>query len=140
MFEEKILNVISNRFSSPDMVSKLGLIAEFAWGFEQWFQIETMFALLDAEIFVSTRGKKAYDADIVVNDGEKDVGIELRCWRLGLGKDNLIDALKDHPEANMYLFLFRNDNDKLSELNKQLINRVYDYKTIGSDWILMLVK
>jgi len=140
MFEEKILKVVSNHFSNPDMVSKLGLLAEFAWGFEQWFQIETMFALIDAEIFVNTRGKQAYDADIVVNDGETDVGIELRCWRLGLRKDTLIGALKDHPKADTYLFLFRNDNDKLSELNKQLINRVYYYKTISSDWVLMLVK
>ena len=139
-FETKILDVLSDHFSHPEIYHRLEFIPEFAFGFEGWFQIETIIALIDSEVYASTLAKSAYDSDIVTHDGNKDVGIELRCWTPNLPGNTLINALTDHPNADLYLFLFRNYNDKLSELNNQLVNRESKYKQINSDWILMLVK
>lgn len=135
-FEINLLNVISEHFSSPEMAQKLAMIAEFAGGFEQWFQMETIVALVNAEIFATVTGKTEFDADIIVRDDSKELGIELRCG----GVQNMINALTDHPNADLYLFLFRNNNDMLSQLVKQLRGRDNIHKKLDSNWIIMLVK
>lgn len=119
-FEIKLLNTVAEHLSDPEMIHKLTVLSEFAWGFENWFQSETIIALFDSEIFGNVLGQKAFDADVVVRDGDKDIGVELRCWRKGLRSDNLERAFTEHPRADLYLFLFRNDDEKLSVLKEKL--------------------
>jgi len=136
---QKIFNVLVKYFSEPDTLHKLDIIPEFADGFENWFQIETIVNLIDNEIHASTLGKKTLDADIVVEDEGVVAGLELRCWGGKGFADNMLKALTDHPNANSYLFLFRNDDDKLSELLGYLPEKDVLYKRLDSEWIIMLV-
>jgi len=137
-FESKLFNVLVNHFSEPMTIHKLEMAAEFAYALENWFQIEIIVALVDAEIFVTTKGKMDFDADIVVGQEEREVGIELRFWRLGMKK--LESALDEHPYAGLCLFLFRNDNNKLLDLKDQLKERDIVYQELNAEWVLMLVK
>jgi len=135
-FEIKLLNVTSEHFSNPELTQKLDMIAEFAGGFECWFQMETIVALVNAEIFATVIGKTEFDADIIVRDDSKELGIELRCGSV----QNMINALTDHPNADLYLFLFRNDDDMMSQLVEQLKGRDHIHKKLDSNWVIMLIK
>ena len=136
---QKILNILAKHFSEPDTIHKLDMIQQFADGFENWFQIETIVNLIDNEIHASTLGKNAFDADIVVEYEGVEAGLELRCWSGKGFTDNLLKALNDHPKADSYLFLFRNDDNKLSELLGYLPEKDVLYKRLDSKWIIMLV-
>ena len=137
---QNILNILAKHFSEPDTRHKLDIIPAFADGFENWFQIETIVKLIGNEIHASTLGKKTFDADIVVEYEGVEVGLELRCWSGRGFTDNMLKALTDHPKADSYLFLFRNDDDKLSELLGYLSEKDVLYKRLDSEWIIMLVK
>ncbi|MGA2681512.1 MAG: hypothetical protein ABSF44_06895 [Candidatus Bathyarchaeia archaeon] len=131
-----LLNIVCEHFSSPDMAHKLDMIAEFGGGFELWFQMETIVALIDSEIYASVIGKTGFDADIIVRDCERELGVELRCG----STRNINNAFVDHPNSDLYLFLLRNAYEAFPKLCKQIVDRDYNHKKINSDWILVLSK
>ena len=137
---QRILDILATHFSNPDTIHKLEILSAFADGFENWFQIETIVSLTDNEIYASTLGKKAFDADVVINYKGNEVGIELRCWSGKGFSDNMLKALVDHPNADSYLFLFKNDENKLSKLLARLTHRKAIHARLNSEWIIMLVK
>ena len=101
---QSLLNVVWRHFSKPDCMKVLEVVKLKADGIENWFQIEVLTALDNNGFPATVWGKTNYDADLVVQISEKKVGIELRCWK-ETGADSLTPVIRDHPKANLYLFL-----------------------------------
>ena len=89
-------------------------------GIENWLQWELMEALENAGYQTELRGKIARGCDIIVDNR---VGIELRAASDG-NIGYLIEALIDHPNADLYLFTFLNREDSLAreQLEKSLMD------------------
>lgn len=137
-----MLNIIADHFSQPEMVHRLNVLAEHGWGFEYWFQIELLVGLIDSGIKASVKGKTAYDADVLVQEDDKTIGIELRTWKQGFWGDSLTSGIEKHPGADLYLFIVQKQEEKIAGVKQWLVDHGYIHiiRDINHDWILMLVK
>ena len=114
------------------MLHKIKVIAERGWDFEGWLQNEVIVSLYDAGFDVTTEGKKALDADVVV-DG---LGIELRAHKTRFPGNGMARAFKQHPRAGAYLFLTQDDK-KADWVRKR---HIFEERELGEGWVLLFVR
>ena len=127
-----MIDILKEHFSTPEMLHKLKIIAERGWGYEGWLQNEVIVALHEAGLNVTTEGKKALDADIVVNG----LGIELRASKTRFPGNGMARAFKDHPRAGAYLFIAQDDR-KADWIRKK---HIFEEKKLGEGWVLIYVR
>ena len=133
----ELLEEAHQHFSEWEMKEKLNLIFTHGWGFEGWFQNELLVTYLRNGHNVNILGKVAKDTDIIV-DG---YGLELKCWKKDYpSKRKLINAFKQHPNSDGYLFLLEKDEKTISELKKFISNLyIYKMKDISNKYAIMMI-
>ena len=135
-FELSLLDLAFTHFSTLESLLRLHIIRERGWGFEHWFQNELLVAWPSAYI----RGKMKRDSDILVNE---NTGVELKCWlKKYPTKRNLINALKQHPGADLYLFLMEHDEQQEKHLREYFNQNdiLFEQRGLDDDFSLILAR
>lgn len=119
------------------------VFSEIKWsntGIENWVQTEYIVGLGDRGYDVFTVGKLARDCDLIVKKGDLNVGIELGAITSHY-YPSLINRIRRHFRADLYLFLFKASDVMLERLDDYYEKNGYvkKYRPIG-EWAVMLVK
>jgi len=139
--ELELLDVAYKHFSTPQIRGRLRMLRkdkfrETGMGFENWFQIELIYAIettkgLNAKI----KGKKEKKCDLIVNN----IGLELKSSKKGTWS-HLRPAFDKH--ADLYMFLMW-QKPLWKTLNRYLdrngyIKQVKELKEPG--WVVTIIK
>jgi len=111
-------------------------------GFENWVQTELTVGLIDRDYEVTTEGKIRRGCDIIVENKNKGLnfGIEIKAFT-SAWTQGLINGIKEHPKADLYLFLSQFDKDEFEQLETYFQKNGYINKyRLFKDWFVMLVK
>ena len=111
-------------------------------GMENWVQTELAVGLVDRDYEVSTEGKQARDCDLIVKNKSKglEIGIEIRAFT-SAWTNGFINAFKEHPKADLYLFLSPFDKSMFEQLESYFKKNDYVSKhRVFKNWFVMLVK
>ena len=111
-------------------------------GIENWVQTELTMGLIDRDYEVTTEGKIKRGCDIIVKNKDigLDVGIEIKAFTCAWTQ-GLIEGIKKHPKADLYLFLSQFDPDEFDQLESYFKKNGYiDKYRKFKDWFVMLAK
>lgn len=103
-------------------------------GIESWATLELMISLDICGIKAVKRQKP----DLIIGK----IGTEIKCGTNTGGISYLLSDFKDHPEADLHLFLTIYDKIFLEKLEKRLCenNIIYKYRKLNSSWLVMISK
>jgi len=137
-FDEILLNVAYQTFAlKASYFDRLGQKEWANAGVENWVQVELILAFLIRDVPVTTIGKRERDCDLIVDNH----GVELRC-ATAPNSSWLLDAIKRHPKAELYLFLSQTNSKLMDELKSYFEKNGYieKYKMLNEKWIVMVVR
>jgi len=137
-FDEILLDVAYQTFAvKTSYFDRLGQKIWANAGVENWVQVELILAFLIRNIPVTTIGKRKRGCDLIINGN----AVELRCATTP-NSSWLLDAIKKHPKAELYLFLSQTNSKLLNELETYFEKNGYigKYKMLNEKWLVMVVK
>jgi hypothetical protein len=137
-FDDFLLNVAYQTFVLK--TSYLDRLGQKEWantGVENWAQVELILAFLIRDVPVTTIGKREKDCDLIVDNH----GVELRCATVP-NSSWLLDAIKKHPRAKLYLFLSQTNSKLMNELESYFKENEYaeKHKLLNEKWMVMVVR
>ena len=131
------LNIAYQTFAlKTSYLERLGQSKWYDTGIENWAQTELILGFMIRDIQVTTIGKKDRQCDLIVLGHS----IELRCATRPSSKQ-LLNAIKEHPKAELYLFLSKTNGKVINELNSHFEQNNFGekHKMLNEQWMVMIV-